>query len=168
MTTTSPTLPAALTILEATPGTLRALLAGVPAEMLTRDVEGAWSVRDVLAHLFVNDAIALVRFKRMTDEEAPAIEGFDEQETLAASPARKYTIPTLLYHVTFGRSKLTQYLRGLSSAQLERTGEHSQVGTMRGVELVHQIAHHDLNHIRQIATLLAEQLDEARGPLRAF
>ena len=168
MTASSPTLPAALAILEGTPGTLRALVAGVPAEMLTREVEGAWSARDVLAHLFVNDAIALGRFRRMTDEDAPAIEGFDEQETLAASPARNYSIPTLVYRITFGRSKLTQYLRGLTLAQLERTGEHSQVGTMRSIELVHQIAHHDLNHVRQIATLLAEQLDEARGPLRAF
>ena len=154
-------------ILEGTPVTLRALIAGVPTEMLLHGVEDAWSVRDVMAHLFVSDAIALERFRRMTDEDGPAIEGFDEEATLDASPARKYAIHTLLYRVTFGRFKLTQYLRTLNDEQ-QRTGEHSDVGTMRSIELVHHLAYHDLNHVRQIATLLGDQLDDARGPLRAF
>lgn len=167
-TSSSPTLPVALAILDGTPETLRALIAGVPTELLLHGVEGAWSVRDVMAHLFVNDAIALDRFRRMTDEDAPAIESFDEEATLAASPARKYAIHTLLYRVTFGRFKLMQYVHTLTEEQLQRTGEHSDVGTMRSIELVHHLAYHDLNHMRQIATLLAEHLDEARGPLRAF
>lgn len=41
MTTPSvPTLPAALAILDATPSTLRALVANVPAAMLLRAIEG--------------------------------------------------------------------------------------------------------------------------------
>ncbi|MSQ30426.1 MAG: DinB family protein [Dehalococcoidia bacterium] len=169
MTTPTPdTAAAALAILEGTPGTLRALAAGVPVAMLLRAGEGEWSARDVLVHLWMNDAIALERFQRITDEDRPAIANVDEEAVLTGSRGHAYSVATLLYRVTMGRGALTRYLRTLSPEQLEHTGEHSMVGTMSSVELLHHLAYHDLNHVRQIAALIAEPLDEHRGPLRVF
>lgn len=164
-----PTVETALAVLESTPRTLRALLDGVPEAMLLR-VPSAddWCVRDVLAHLVVNDPIALERFRRMTDEDHPAIANFDEEAVLAASGARERTAAALLDALAAARGELVAYLRTLSSAQLERGGEHSAVGPMRSVELLHHLAYHDLNHVRQVATLLGEPLHEGRGPLQAF
>ena len=168
---TPPTLPTALAILEGTPRVLRALVYGVPEAVLLRapsEEPGAWCVRDVLAHLLVNDPIALERFRRMTVEDHPAIANFDEEAVLAASGARERPIAALLDEVARGRLELVTYLRGLTLEQLQRSGEHSAIGPMRSIELVHHLAWHDLNHIRQVAALLAEPLHEPRGPLQAF
>ena len=171
--TSLPTLDTALAILEGTPRVLRAMVYGVPEATLLRaatsdgDAE-EWCVRDVLAHLLVNDPIALERFRRITVEDHPAIANFDEAAVLAASGARERPIATLLDEVARGRLELVTYLRALSPAQLQRAGEHSAVGPMRGSELLHHLAYHDLTHVRQVATLLGEPLDEHRGPLRVF
>ncbi len=166
------TLPTALAILEGTPRVLRAMVYGVPEAMLLRVPESGddsgWCVRDVLAHLLVNDPIALERFRRITVEDHPAIANFDEEAVLAASGARERPIAALLDEVARGRLELVTYLHGLTEEQLQRGGEHSAVGPMRSIELVHHLAWHDLNHIRQVATLLAEPLHEPRGPLQAF
>jgi hypothetical protein len=165
------TLPTALAILEGTPRVLRAMVYGVPEAVLLRapsEEPGAWCARDVIAHLVVNDPIALERFRRMTVEDHPAITNFDEEAALAASGARERPIVALLDEVARGRLELVTYLDTLTPEQLQRTGEHSTVGPMRSIELVHHLAYHDLNHIRQVATILGEPLDEQRGPMRVF
>jgi len=166
-----PTVETALAVLEGTPRTLRAMVYGVPEAMLLRPAdgpEGAWCVRDVLAHLLVNDPIALVRFRRITAEEQPAIENVDEEAALAASGARERPIAALLDEVARGRLELVTYLRALTPEQLQRSGIHSAIGPMRSIELLHHLAYHDLNHVRQVATLLGTPLDNHRGGLRAF
>ena len=40
--------------------------------------------------------------------------------------------------------------RGLTSADLSRTGRHPKVGLLRVSDLLHEWVHHDRNHIRQI------------------
>ncbi|MEI6137461.1 MAG: DinB family protein [Chloroflexota bacterium] len=159
-----PTLAAALAILEATPTTLKALVTGVPTEVVINAPDGEWDVRSVMAHIFLTDPVAFDRLRKITDEDHPTLAAVDEQAMLAASPARTYSIPTLLYRVNFGRLKLIAYLRTLTPTQLERTGEHPTVGTISSYELLHHLAYEDLKHIRQIATLLADTLDGPRGP----
>lgn len=168
-TVDTPALPAfaaALAILENTPGMLKALVAGVPTEILSHAPEDQWSVMTVLAHLFLNDPVTFARLKSITDEDQPALAAVDSEAMLASSPARTYTVPTLLYRINFGRAKLIAYLRSLTPTQLERTGEHHRTGTISSIELLHDLAHHDLEHLRQIVTLLGDLLDEGRGPLR--
>ena len=111
----------------------------------------------MLAHLWVNEGVAIERFRRMVTEDDPAIENMDEEAPLAASGARERDVPTLLDDFARERGIAVAFLRGLTATQLERSGRHSVAGPLRVVELLHHRAYHDLTHVQQIAALLAER-----------
>ena len=162
------TVEASHAILEATPATLRALLVSVPEAIVTRAGAEGWSAKDVLAHLVVNEGVANARFRAIATEEMPAILNVDEQEALHASGMREQSVVTLLAEFDRRRRVGTTHLRRQTLEALARQGLLDVAGPISALDLLHQRAWHDLNHIRQAAALLAEPLDEHRGNLRVF
>jgi hypothetical protein len=162
---------AGIAILERTPATFRAMLAGLPP-MWTDATEGpdTWSPYVIMGHLihaertdWITRAEIILaqgpnrrftpydRFAQFRDSQGKSLaELLDEFERVRAENV-----------ATLSRWKLTD-------AQLALEGEHPAFGPVTLRQLLATWVAHDLGHVAQAARVMAKQYREAVGPWRAY
>ena len=162
---------AGIAILERTPATFRAMLAGLPP-MWTDATEGpdTWSPYVIIGHLihaertdWITRAEIILaqgpnrrftpydRFAQFRDSKGKSLaELLDEFERVRAENV-----------ATLWRWKLTD-------AQLALEGEHPAFGPVTLRQLLATWVAHDLGHVAQAARVMAKQYREAVGPWRAY
>lgn len=162
---------AGIAILERTPATFRAMLAGLPP-MWTDATEGpdTWSPYVIMGHLihaertdWITRAELILgqgpnrrftpydRFAQFRDSKGKSLaELLDEFERVRAENV-----------ATLWRWKLTD-------AQLALEGEHPAFGPVTLRQLLATWVAHDLGHVAQAARVMAKQYREAVGPWRAY
>jgi hypothetical protein len=157
-------------VLSRTPGTLRALLDGLPEALLdTNEGEGTFSPRDVVGHLIHGEKTDWVpRLRQILEGEGRAFEPFDRfgfREAIRGVP-----MPALLSEFESLRASNLAYLKGLSlsSARLEMSGLHPELGRVTLGQLLATWAVHDLGHIGQVVRVLSRRYSDAVGPWKAY
>lgn len=160
-----------LDILERTPAVLHALLSGLGAEWTHGD-EGpkTWSPFDVVGHLIDGEQTDwMVRTRIILSGAGDRrFEPFDRFRHLQTSGEE--TLATRLDRFAELRSQNVLELRSLElgPAELRRTGQHPELGTVSLEQLLATWVAHDLGHIAQIARVMAKQYAEAVGPWEAY
>jgi hypothetical protein len=161
------TIPQATAILSRTPPLLETWLRGLPDEwVLAHEGRGTWSPLEVVGHLVLGeqtnwmprlrhilahgDRVAFPAFKRTTDSTDPIDRRLDE---LARLRAANLTELSALH---------------LDDVALERTGQHPALGTVTVRQLLAAWVAHDLDHVTQIARVLATQYQDEVGPWRVY
>jgi hypothetical protein len=160
-----------MAVLERTPGTLRAMLAGLPPNW-TRATEGpeTWSPYDVVGHLIHGERADWVPRARLILAQGSErrFTPFDRFAQLRESQGRP--LPELLDELARLReanlATLAQWQ--LTDAHLALAGEHPEFGTVTLRQLLATWVAHDLGHVAQIARVMAKQYREAVGPWRAY
>lgn len=158
-------------VLSRTPSTLTALLRGLSADW-TRSNEGGetWSPYDVIGHLIVGERTDWIERARVILEhgESRPFTPFDRFAQFELSQGK--SIDQLLAEFTRLREQNVQTLRGwkLQAEDLEKTGRHPELGIVRLKELLATWTTHDLDHVAQIARVMAKQYSEAVGPWTAY
>jgi hypothetical protein len=66
------------------------------------------------------------------------------------------------------RLEAVEHAADLTDDQLSRSGEHATVGTLTVADLVHEWAHHDLEHLQHLCTMLEPPLLEGAGPFEFY
>lgn len=160
---------AAAAILERTPAILDAWLRGLD-EGWTRCDEGAgtWSAFDVVGHLIHGERTDWIPRARRILEADGVFEPFDRFAQLEAS--RDKRLEELLDELAGLRRASLAQLRAwrLSAADLERPGVHPAFGRVTlGQHLATWVAH-DLDHLAQIARVMARRTTADVGPWRAY
>lgn len=160
-----------LATLERTPATLRAMLAGLPAELIQATEGGeSWSPFDVVGHLVIGDRIDWIPRLRhiLTEGDARRFEPFDRFAQFEAS--RGKTIDDLLDEFESVRGENLETLRGFvaEGIDLEATGTHPELGRVTAGELLSTWATHDLGHIAQVARVMAKHFGKDAGPWAAY
>lgn len=160
-----------LDILSRTPGVLRHLLGGLP-ESWTHANEGAetWSPFDVLGHLIHGELTDWMERTRiiLSDQEERRFRPFDRFAQLEESRG-KDMLQLLDEFEALRKRNITQVRElNLSDEQLERTGIHPAFGAVRLSELLATWMVHDLDHLAQIARVMAKQYQAATGPWTAY
>jgi hypothetical protein len=161
----------ATAILARTPSTLDAMLRGLPDGWIAAHEGGeTWSPFDVVGHLIHGERTDWMARARMilSDGETLAFEPFDRLAQFAASAGR--TLPELLDDfAALRRDNLAALAAlGLTAADLERRGRHPAFGTVTLRQLLATWVAHDLDHVVQIARVLARQYSDDVGPWRAY
>jgi DinB superfamily len=160
-----------IAVLERTPSTLRALLAGLPS-VWTDATEGpeTWSPYVIVGHLIHGE---------LTDWIPRA------QIILAQGPERRFTpydrfaqfhesegklLPDLLDKLARLRAENLEILAGwqVTEEQLDLEGEHPAFGPVTLRQLLSTWVAHDLGHIAQIARVMAKQYRDEVGPWQAY
>jgi hypothetical protein len=161
----------AIAVLERTPGTFRALLAGLPDGWTTCD-EGpdTFSAFENVGHLVHGeraDWIARARVILAQDEDR-RFTPFDRFAHRRESAGRN--LGELLDEFARLRAENLATLRGwnLTARELALEGEHPAFGTVTLAQLLATWAAHDLGHIAQTARVMAKRYREAVGPWRAY
>jgi DinB family protein len=161
--------PAALEVIGRTPGVVRALLAGLPAEVIDAPNDEGWSLKDIVAHLVDVEGAAFVdRIQRMLTEARPFIRSIEPSARLLEGGYASRQLDELLDDLQRLREHDVSWLRSLSAEDLSRSGEHDEVGEISVADVVHQWPAHDLSHLRQIAHMLHEHFAPRMGATRAF
>lgn len=158
-------------ILERTPHTLRALLAGLsPAWTDATEGPDTWSPYVVMGHLIHGERADWIpraelvlaqgvvrrftpfdRFAQFRESEGKSLMSLlDEFERLRAENLRTLAA----WHLT--------------AAQLDLEGEHPAFGLVALHQLLATWVTHDLSHIAQISRVMAKQYRGAVGPWRAY
>jgi hypothetical protein len=158
-------------ILERTPETLRAMLAGLGTHWLEAD-EGpdTYSPLDVLGHLIYGEETDWLPRARLILESGERVPftPFDRLGFVAKYRGR--SMAELLDRFAALRRENLEALRALnlSAADLERTGTHPVFGRVTLDQLIAAWAVHDLTHLAQIVRVMTKRYGAAVGPWREF
>ena len=158
-------------VLAQTPSVLDALLRGKSAAWLNcRKTPDAFSPIDVLGHLMLADTTdwmprARIILARQSNAVFAPFDRFAFQPLIAGK-----SIETLLDEFAHLRAHNLNILHSLhlTAEQLDLPGTHPQLGPVTLRNLLATWTVHDLNHIRQIVTTMANEYREAVGPWEAY
>lgn len=159
-------LPDAVALLSRTPRTLQALLAGLPSSWTdATEADGTWSPAMVVTHLLCADRTNWIPRARIILADGPrALPRIDpDAEVRAFGPI---VLPDVLAEFARVREGNLALLASwaLDAAQMRRTGEHPEFGTVTLAQLLATWTAHDLSHLAQIARVMASPYREAVGP----
>jgi hypothetical protein len=158
-------------ILERTPATLRSLLAGLPTEW-TSATEGpdTWSPYVVVGHLIHGERSDWIPRARIIlgQSDDRRFEPYDRLAQFRESQGK--SLAELLDE--FGQLR-AENLRSLASwqltdEQLALEGVHPSFGAVTMRQLLSTWVVHDLDHIVQVARVMAKQYRDAVGPWSAY
>lgn len=152
----------AIGVLAGTPRVLSAIVSNLPR--LAQDehpAEGAWSPREVLAHLLHAETVAIgPRVLRASEENNVRF------ETQAPPPLPPADPRQMSNDWADARTANLVWLRKLSSAQRAHVTHHPRFGDVTVETYVAAWAYHDLDHLRQILSVLAVDLYPHIGPFQ--
>jgi hypothetical protein len=161
----------AIAMLSRTPAVVDRWLRDLPDEWLAAHEGGeTWSAYDVVGHLIHGERTDwMARTRRILDDgEAVAFEPFDRLAQFEASQGR--ALSSLLDEFARLRTENVDRIRmlGLRDSDLDRRGRHPALGAVTLRQLLATWVAHDLDHIAQIARVLAHQYTDEVGPWRAY
>ena len=158
-------------VLERTPHTLRALLAGLPPAW-TDATEGpdTWSPYVVVGHLVHCERADWIPRARIILAQGPdrRFTPLDREAQFRESQGKR--LPELLDEFARLRAENLATLVGwaLTDQELGLEGEHPEFGPVMLRQLLATWVAHDLAHLGQISRVLAKQYKEAVGPWRRY
>ena len=160
----------AVIVLGRTPAALSALLADLPAGWV-RATEGAntWSPYDVVGHLIHGERTDWIpRARHILAGEARPFDPFDR--TAQLREGSEASIGELLATFDGLRRESLAALADmrLTDADLGRTGTHPELGEVTLGQLLATWVVHDLDHVVQIARVMAKAYAGAVGPWAAY
>lgn len=160
----------AAAILERTPGSLNALLQGLPEVWISAtEGDGTWSPYDVIGHLIhAEHADWLPRARHILAGETRPFEPFDRTAQFTESQGQ--SLGELLTTFAEARRASLTALRemNLSDEDLNRTGLHPALGEVTLGQLLATWVVHDLDHVTQVARTMAKAYRDATGPWQAY
>ncbi|HSY03487.1 MAG TPA: DinB family protein [Acidobacteriaceae bacterium] len=160
-----------IALLTRTPAALDALLRGLPDPWIrANEGENTWSAFDVVGHLIHCERTDWMPRARIILEfgETRPFDPFDRWGHVQAVEGK--SVGELLDDLARERAANLDELRGwnLTDGDLAKRGRHPALGTITLGELLAAWAAHDLNHLHQIARVMAIQYREEVGPFRQY
>jgi hypothetical protein len=158
-------------LLERTPDVLFRLTEGLSSEWtLTNEGADTWSVFDVVGHLIHGENTdwvprAEIILSGNADKRFPP---FDRLAQTELSKGKDLT--QLLHEFKIARTNSLTKLKALkiNEQDLQKTGLHPTFGEVTLGQLLATWVVHDLDHISQIARVMAKQYQSETGPWIAF
>jgi hypothetical protein len=139
----------------AAPQRLARLIRGVPQKRLARrPAPGKWSVNEILAHLSETELVGGYRIRKILEKNGNPNAAFDQDEWASAGNYTQRDSRRSLELFTALRNANLDLLKSLKPAQWKRYGMHSERGKETIAHIVRMFAGHDINHIRQIESIL--------------
>jgi DinB superfamily len=145
-----------LKVQAATAGRLARLLSGASRQRLARrPAPGKWSVNEIVAHLSETEVVVGYRMRTILGAPGTPIQAFDQDKWAAAGnyAARDAKKSLALFRAV--REANLELLRSLAAEQWKQFGVHAERGEESIETTVRMMAGHDVNHLRQVETLLS-------------
>jgi len=158
-----------LRVQAATARTLERLLVGVSRKALrTRPAAGKWCIAEIVAHLADAELAMGWRLRTMLATPGERLAWWDEAEWSMRMRYREIPVGRSLKTFRALRESNLALLRSLPDADWERCyGVHDKRGRQTLRDFVRMEAGHDLNHLRQVRSLLGREPDGGRAGSRS-
>lgn len=141
------------TISEA-PAELRRAVSGLTDSQLdTAYRDGGWTVRQVVHHLPDSHLNAYTRLKLALTEESPVIRPYMEDRWAELEEAKTAPVEMSLQLLDALHTRWVTALRSLDAADLERTFQHPDMGSVTLFRNIAMYAWHGRHHIAHITSL---------------
>ena len=160
----------AVAILERTPASLTALLAGLPETWVrATEGDGTWSPYDVIGHLIHGERTDWIpRAQHIMAGDSRPFEPFDRTAQFTDSQGKSLG-ELLVIFADLRQENLARLLEMIvTNEDLDRRGLHPELGGVTLGQLVATWVVHDLDHIGQIARTMAKVYSGATGPWSAY
>jgi len=158
---------APISLLEKTPAILEILLRDLPQELLQwKPRPERWSIAEVLAHMVVIEKLYEQRTHRIVLEHEPTLTKY---QALPEAEQQMKSLRHYLEEFIPLRRAFVFYLHSIPGSAGARTGKHPEMGTITLSQMLHELANHDLGHLRQIAELYrAHAFYPHAGPFQKY
>ena len=144
-------------VLETTPTVIRRAVAGrTPHQLAWKPEPSRWSVTQILAHLSDTETVGAWRFRSVIAQNGVALQPFDQNDWAKAFHYERADPFESLELFAVTRAGTLRVLRRIDAALMDNHGIHGERGEESVRHLVNLYAAHDLNHLGQIARLLAD------------
>ncbi|MDP4218499.1 MAG: DinB family protein [Bacteroidota bacterium] len=159
-------------ILERTPAVLTAMLTGLSEDwIMNNEGPDTWSPYDIVGHLIHGEETDWIPRMKIILSDSPdkRFTPFDRFAQFTNSKGK--TLSQLLETFTTLRAQNLETLRSaapITPADLLKTGIHPAFGPVTLSQLLATWVAHDLNHIAQIARVMAVQYRPDAGPWVAY
>ena len=161
----------AVAVLERTPGTLRALLSGLPEAWVTAN-EGpeTFSAFDNVGHLIHGERTDWIPRARIILAQGVDRRFAPYDRFAQAHESAGRSLAELLDEFAQLRAENVAQLRGwhLTDTELALEGRHPELGVVTLRQLLATWVAHDLGHLAQTARVMAKCYREAVGPWRQY
>jgi DinB superfamily len=156
-----------ISMLEKTPALLEILLRDLPPQTLQwKPAADRWSIAEVLEHMLVIEKLYEQRARRIVLEDFPSLTKYEE---LPEAERQKKSLRPYLEEFAPLRRTFVYYLHSVPAHAAARTGRHAELGTINLSQMLHELANHDLGHLRQIAELYrAHAFYPHAGPFQKY
>ncbi len=159
-------------LLQSTLATVEAEVGALPEMVLVwHPAEGEWCVNEVLGHLIEAERRGFAgRIRELLDtaEAVPRLETWDQAAIARARQDCRRPSPEVLREFVALRRDSVGLVRQLGPSDLERAGEHPQVGLLRVEDILQEWVHHDRNHVRQAFANVQAYVWPAMGNAQRF
>jgi uncharacterized damage-inducible protein DinB len=140
---------------------LRAAIAGLSRDDLLwlpdKDAGvGLWSIRQIVIHMMDSDLIWASRMKCIIAEDHPRIIGYDEKKFAEKLFYDKQDAQMAVEIFDLNRKQFSKALRKLTDSGFERTGEHSELGSITLERCLEMMVNHVNHHVKFIDLKLAK------------
>jgi len=150
-------------VFERGPANLKRAIAGLtPAELARRPGKGKWSIAWLVHHVCDAEVGLGFRIRLMLGQSGTKLQAFDQDLWAAALHYDRRSVADSLTLFTALRKSHLELARLSTTAEFHRYGIHEERGKETVERLVHMLAGHDLNHLRQVRALRAQAM-ERRG-----
>jgi hypothetical protein len=140
----------------AAPRKLERLLKGLRAAKARKHpAPGKWSINEIVAHLADTEAAVGFRLRMILGEPGVPIQAFDQDEWVKALHYEKRDLRQSCAQYRAFREPNVALLKTLAPAQWKHHGLHAERGEETIEMIVRMIAGHDINHMKQIESILA-------------
>ncbi len=127
------------------------VLALPPALIVWQPAPGEWCALEVIGHLLEADERGFGgRIGAIMGEERPQFTGWDPDAVARDRRDNERDPAELLADFRQRRLAHIALVETLSNADLDRGGDHPEVGWLTARDILHEWTHHDANHLRQI------------------
>lgn len=127
-----------------------------PDDLVRPEGAGAWSIREVIAHLADVELLTAMRMRLILVEEAPLLPVIRQEQWVRLH--RNETVEDLLEDFWFTQRRNASLFEGLTADERTRRGTHPKYGVMTIEQLLASNDDHKEKHLRQI-----ERIKSAHG-----
>jgi len=146
----------ALDVLAATAKKLERLIEGVStATLRKRPASDRWSVSEILAHLADGEIVGAFRMRLILGAPGAPVTAYDQDAWVTSGHYEKRDPRKSVEQFRVVREGNLTLLKSLEPEQWTHYGIHSERGQESIEQIARMFAGHDLNHLRQIETILS-------------
>ena len=114
---------------------------------------GKWTIRQILVHLSDTEAVYIDRLRRLSAEEMPILQAFDQDRRAAGLQYPKRDLNLAKHQYENARRSVAELARLMPPQADSRTGTHSEAGVRTFGQVLGGVVSHNLHHLEQLRAI---------------